>query len=802
MRRTRLIGAIACAVGALRDRCPRSAPAAVQVGSSGWLWGNPLPQGNTIRALSFAGRAGLRGRRLRHAAPHDRRRRDVDRAAAAAPSPGLTEVQAIDGDSVFAGGGCVARRSDDGGATFKRLAFTPVESSCREQLAAGWFVTRTTGYLVLTDGTVLRTDNDGDTFAQRNPLPGTRAQSGTALPTDVVFLSDQAGLAATSDGHVYRTVDGASSWTLVSTTTRAVRSLTFVDALHGVAVGDGGLYLTTADGGTTWTPQDLGIGGLDLGSVRCVSADELPGDDEDRRPARAHRQRRGRAAARHAVARPGVRRGVRVADAHRRRRRDRRDRRLRRRRAARSRRSAAGSPGASSGCARAARPARRSRRARTARWRRPSTAARPGRAGNVSTSEDVFDVSFPTNLAGFALDTAGGLFRTRDGGATWRPLDTGSTQNAQAVVATSPTTVAPRRPARPAPLDGRRRHVLGRSATARVARARPLRRSTSRGARSSPGARARCSAPPTAAGPGARSAARGRRTVARKVDFVDARTGYWLGTDGRVWRTRDGGRRWTELLGIGTNDASGMVWSSATRGYLVISRFGDVATAVGLPAAHDRRRRDVAPAVRRLDADPGERDRDRPRRRRLPARRRRGPAVLAQRRRRRPREPADAERPRPRQPAVHDRGHRPPVARARQRAGDGQHAGAGVAPLAAPDGPHRRERRVHDELARAPGDDAASSPSGPETSAAPETAPRRWRCGWAPADRERRRARRHEGGPATGPPRDGARVECRADSSVRATGCEARSSGRAARRAIARSMATLHGPSRGRSSVG
>ncbi len=73
----------------------------------------------------------------------------------------------------------------------------------------------------------------------------------------------------------------------------------------------------------------------------------------------------------------------------------------------------------------------------------------------------------------------------------------------------------------------------------------------------------------------------GRTTVARKVDFVDARTGYWLGTGGRVWRTRDGGRRWTELLGIGTNDASGMVWSSATRGYLVISRFGDVATASG-----------------------------------------------------------------------------------------------------------------------------------------------------------------------------------------------------------------------------
>ena len=31
------------------------ASASVQVGSSGWQWGNPLPQGNTLRSMSFAG---------------------------------------------------------------------------------------------------------------------------------------------------------------------------------------------------------------------------------------------------------------------------------------------------------------------------------------------------------------------------------------------------------------------------------------------------------------------------------------------------------------------------------------------------------------------------------------------------------------------------------------------------------------------------------------------------------------------------------------------------------------------------
>src|SRR4051794_33277368 len=256
MRRTRLIGAIACAVGALAA-LPTAAPAAVQVGSSGWQWGNPQPQGNTIAAMSFAGTQGYA------AGEFGTLLHTTDAGATwtgllSGTFTALTEVQAIDGDSVFAGGGCVARRSDDGGRTFRRLAFTPVKSSCREGLVAGWFVNQTTGYLVLADGTVLRTDNDGDTFAQRNPLPGTRAQNGGAQPVDVVFLTDAVGVAATSDGKLYRTVDGASSWTLVGSSARVVRSLTFVDASNGVAVGDGGLFLRTTHGGATWTPHGLG----------------------------------------------------------------------------------------------------------------------------------------------------------------------------------------------------------------------------------------------------------------------------------------------------------------------------------------------------------------------------------------------------------------------------------------------------------------------------------------------------------------------------------------------------------------
>ena len=134
------------------------------------------------------------------------------------------------------------------------MAFTPVESSCKEPFAAGWFVNRVTGFLALADGTVLRTDNNGDTFAQKIPLPGTRPPGGAPLPVELRFLTDQIGLGATSDGKIYRTTDGANSWSLISDTTRAVRSFFFLDATNGFAVGDGSLFLVTKDGGATWTP--------------------------------------------------------------------------------------------------------------------------------------------------------------------------------------------------------------------------------------------------------------------------------------------------------------------------------------------------------------------------------------------------------------------------------------------------------------------------------------------------------------------------------------------------------------------
>jgi photosystem II stability/assembly factor-like uncharacterized protein len=581
MRSLRSLGALACAAGLL-GMLPAAAGANVQVGSSGWQWGNPLPQGNTIRAMSFAGAQGYAagdfGTLLSTA--------DGGLTWTGLPAgtfTGLTEVQAIDADSMFAGGGCVARRSDDAGRTFRRVAFTSVESSCREGLAAGWFVNEQTGYLVLADGTTLRTDNDGDTFAQKVALPGTRAQGGAAAPTDIVFTGPDTGVGATSDGRIYRTTDGANSWALVNDTSRAVRNILFLDATTGYATGDGSLLLKTTDGGTTWVAKGLAGSGANLTSIRCATVqlcvmttergDQLVrtadgGDTATLVTASPDPVHAAAFASPVRIVAGGDLGSTSVSD----------DAGVNftpvgGRLSGAFNRIEAGLQGGT-----AFAPGDNGTLARTVDGGRTWT------RGNVSTSEDVIDAAFPAAAVGFALDSSGGLFRTADGGATWKTLDTGTTARPSAVFAPSGSIAILAGP------TGLRRSTDGGDTFdavrgKAVARARltaidragsaifasgfmAIARSTDKGKTWTAIAR-----------PGASRHSKGY--ALRTVDFADARTGFALAYNGRLYRTRNAGRNWTALPGTGSADAYGMAFSSASKGYLVIDRFGDVGDRSG-----------------------------------------------------------------------------------------------------------------------------------------------------------------------------------------------------------------------------
>lgn len=87
---------------------------------------------------------------------------------------------------------------------------------------------------------------------------------------DVFFINDTVGWAAGGPaGTIRRTEDGGATWTLQYTAGQYLRSIEFIDALHGYCGSLSGSLFRTVDGGATWTdvaplisPQPPGICGL------------------------------------------------------------------------------------------------------------------------------------------------------------------------------------------------------------------------------------------------------------------------------------------------------------------------------------------------------------------------------------------------------------------------------------------------------------------------------------------------------------------------------------------------------------
>jgi photosystem II stability/assembly factor-like uncharacterized protein len=590
MRRLRCGAAALGACAVIGAAGAGGATASVQVGSSGWSWGNPLPQGNTLRAMAFAGTTGYAvgdfGTLLKTTDAGD-----TWSGLPAGTFSNLTEVEALDGGStVVAGGGCVARLSVDGGQSFTRIAFTPVESSCPDgsHLAALWYVSATHGYILLNDGSVLETNNGTD-FATKTAIPGTRQAGGGVQPTDIVFLTDTSGFVTTADGNIYATTDSGVSWKSVSNTNRPVRAISFASSKVGYAVGDGGLFLKTSDGGATWVPKDTGVG-ENYSAVRC--ADESACVTTTQSGTKLVITTTGG----NAFSLPTLSTDPLLAAAF----------------ASPTRLAAAGQQGSTVVSDDAGANSRPIGGRLTGSFTRvvagkvPGTAFAPGpnatlgktvdggktwTRGNVITTANVLDVSFPTADDGYALDVAGGLFRTSSGGSFWKTLDTGSTARPGAVYAPSGDVVMVIGP------TGVRRSVDGggsfdgvrcdvaRTSLDRVDRAgstivaygrQDVVRSVDNGktwkALRKPGKYVRKSR---------RSKLLVNRLGIRRVDFIDAGHGFLLDASGRLWRTSNGGGSWTELPGVGTNAARGMSFSTASKGYLVISTFGDVRQPTG-----------------------------------------------------------------------------------------------------------------------------------------------------------------------------------------------------------------------------
>jgi photosystem II stability/assembly factor-like uncharacterized protein len=138
------------------------------------------------------------------------------------------------------------RKTIDGGATWTGVSLTS------EFLRYVYFYNTSLGFIVGTNGLILRTANGGATWSP--------ATTGTTQQFSAVFFtSSSTGYASGFNGMIMGSVDGGMSWTaLTSGTTTPLGINQFPTATTGIVIGDNGLIRQTLNSGVSWSPVTSG----------------------------------------------------------------------------------------------------------------------------------------------------------------------------------------------------------------------------------------------------------------------------------------------------------------------------------------------------------------------------------------------------------------------------------------------------------------------------------------------------------------------------------------------------------------
>lgn len=250
-----------------------NASAAVTAGNTGWTWSNPLPQGNSLTNVeTVAGRAYVGGK-------SGTLLRSDDGGATwtgirSGISADIVAVHAITADSVIFASACALRRTDDGGATVKRLPWGTSDVTCPSPIVSLSFPTPTAGYLLLASGDVMATTDGGNSWKKQTAAPGSKATGGGNFVTDIAFTSATAGVVS-SGNQIFYTTDSGSSWAPVKTTDGPGQMhFKFLTSTDGYAVGSHSSMYKTIDGGATWTAvaSDGATITEELTGISCSSA--------------------------------------------------------------------------------------------------------------------------------------------------------------------------------------------------------------------------------------------------------------------------------------------------------------------------------------------------------------------------------------------------------------------------------------------------------------------------------------------------------------------------------------------------
>jgi photosystem II stability/assembly factor-like uncharacterized protein len=580
---------ITCLLSALLVAPAGGAP--VSVGRSGWLWGDPAPQGETLNRVAFQGARGYAVGEAGTVLRSDDGGGSWVGLASGSES-NLSLLQVLDAKTVVVGGGCTVRESTDEGATFHRLPVGEAEQGCATKVASFSFSSPATGFVELADGSVLLTKDAGQTLESKTGVPLNGAGAGP-----IVFTSPTVGFALAgsgASGRIYRTLDGAGSWTQVAQAPAALSDLTFVSATTAYAVGAGGVLLRSSDGGGTWTQLPLalptGAAGPPLTQISCSDPQHcLIATAPAAAGATNVLVRTTDAGKTGTLVSPSAQNLLSVAFST----------------AAKA--VAVGVAGATvlSGDGGETFPTTVSSRLGATLegpiriGASPQDAYMAGRSGliaastdggagwrllRVPTSANLLDVGFPTSAVGYAVSAAGTVYRTATGGLSWSILNSGGGVPSTLLAANENTLVL-------VGPTGLRRTTNGGASFAAVGGSVVLGRRHKRVLRRS------LSAFPLFAGAemaGAAMIAWGDEAIESTdggahwtliprplakgsvdaVSFLSATTGYEVSRQ-RLFFTRNGGRRWQEISSLGTEaqgTAENLSFSSVQDGY-VLARY-------------------------------------------------------------------------------------------------------------------------------------------------------------------------------------------------------------------------------------
>jgi photosystem II stability/assembly factor-like uncharacterized protein len=542
----------------------------VTVGHSGWNWGNPLPQGNTLRAVEFEDSLGFAAGGFGTLLRTDDGGATWTGVRTGTTTP-LTSVAIADANAVVAGGGCVLLRSDDAGQTFKRLGLNCGGSRITDVA----FPSAQNGFVLLASGALLRTTDGGGTFTPGGTIAGT--------PTDVFFTDSSTGFAVTytdAGGAVYRTTDGGATWFQRTTSTQGLNGVYFPSAGTGYAVGESNTVLKTTDGGETWNPKpvDDTIPLGDLASIRCGDASTCIAvtDSGDRvlrtkNGGNAYTSFSPAGRAIFAFSFPGPNKGVAVGENG---------------TIVISTNLNPASPSFVPVSDQALAGSFSRLRSGSA-----SLALAPGQSGKLArstdggrhwsttqlpTSEDLRDVWFVDDQVGFALDAGGAVLRTLDGGGGWSAIGAGGAGigvRANALYAVDQNVVllfGPR---------GVRRSTSSTTPSfdpvdSKVANATTLTDYDSAGGAVFAYGRKGVIVSRNDGASWKRVKRPVKNARYRNVDFITDKRGFALLESGRLFKTGNAGKSWSEVVGTGTNRGYDLSFGDAGNGYLSVDRFG------------------------------------------------------------------------------------------------------------------------------------------------------------------------------------------------------------------------------------